>query len=70
MNGDNTDSSTELGKLMHDLKCEDPNNMNYNELAESVRPYKEERGKGENMRDVFEEIRLEGAEDQKIEIAM
>ena len=47
MNGASKDSATELGKLMHDFFCTDPDNMNYKELADKVRYYKEDE-KGRN----------------------
>lgn len=73
VNGDNKDSSTALGKLMHDFKCKDPEKMNYKELADSVGSFKKAREEEIDMRDVFEEFRLEGieegAENKMIEIA-
>lgn len=37
VNGENKDASTELGKLMHDFFCTDPDDMHYKELADKVR---------------------------------
>ena len=34
---------TPIGKLMHDFSCTDPANMYYNELAERVRFFKEDK---------------------------
>lgn len=40
--GADKDASTELGKLMHDFFCTDPDDMNYKELADKVRYFKED----------------------------
>lgn len=46
VNGNNKDTSTALGRLMHDLDCSEPNKMYTKELKESVEYYKNtERGK-------------------------
>ena len=37
------DSDTELGRLMHDLKCADPEKMHYNVLRERTRFFKNEK---------------------------
>ena len=37
VNGADKDSTTELGKLMHDFFCTSPDDMNYKELADKVR---------------------------------
>jgi predicted transposase/invertase (TIGR01784 family) len=66
VNGADQNSSTELGKLMHDLQEPDPDKMYFKEVSESVRYYKETKEGQQAMRDVFEEERLE----ERIEIAM
>lgn len=35
--------NSELGKLMHDFSCTNPNDMNYSVLADTVRYYKEDK---------------------------
>ena len=41
VNGADQDDTTELGRLMHDFFCIDADDMNYEEMAESVRRHKE-----------------------------
>ena len=48
---------TELGKLMHDLYCTDPNTMNFKILADEVRFYKEKQEGVNQMCQIMEEIR-------------
>lgn len=46
VNGNNKDTSTALGRLMHDLQCSDPNKIKTKELKKSVEYYKNtERGR-------------------------
>ena len=42
VNGADRDASTELGKLIHDFFCTDPNDIHYKELADKVRYFKED----------------------------
>ena len=42
VNGADKNSETELGKLMHDFFCTDPDDMNYAPLAEKARYFKED----------------------------
>ena len=42
VNGTDKGASTELGKLMHDFFCTDPDDMHYKELADKVRYFKED----------------------------
>ena len=50
------DEGTELGHLMHDLRCSDPEKMHYNELREMVSYYKNEMEGIESMSGKFDEI--------------
>ena len=50
------DEGTDLGLLMHDLRCSDPDKMHYNELRERVAYYKKEMEGIEDMSGKFEEI--------------
>ena len=50
------DEGTELGYLMHDLRCSDPEKMHYNELREMVSYYKNEMEGIESMSGKFDEI--------------
>ena len=69
VNGADRDSSTELGRLMHDFFCTDPDDMNYQQLAKKARFFKEnEEGKAA-MCKVLEDMRNETAELRSIEIA-
>ena len=53
------DETTELGRMLHDFKCSDPNEMYSEVLANAMRYYKEEGGM-RLMYDAFKEIREEG----------
>lgn len=59
VNGENKDSSTELGKLMHDFFCTDPDDMYYDKLAEKVRYFKEDQEGVKTMCKVMEDMRAE-----------
>lgn len=65
VNGADKNASTELGRLMHDFFCTDADDMNFRELAEKVRFYKEdEKGVAEMCR-VMEDMRNETAKKTK-----
>ena len=51
---------TELGKLMHDLYCKNPDDMNYKILADEVRYYKEDTKGVSKVCKIAEEIFAEG----------
>ena len=59
MNGADKDASTELGKLMHDFFCTDPDDMHYKELADKVRYFKEDEKGVAAMCKVMEDMRNE-----------
>ena len=42
VNGADKDATTELGKLMYDFFCTNPNDMHYKEPADNVRYFKED----------------------------
>ena len=50
---------TALGKLMSDLYCTEAKDMNYKELSERVRQYKETEEGAEKMGSVLDEMRDE-----------
>ena len=52
-------NETELGKLMHDFSCTDPNDMNYDVLAERVRYFKEEKEGVDIMCKIMEDMIIE-----------
>ena len=60
VNGAN-ESETALGKLMHDFRCTDPDDMNYADLAERARYFKEDPEGVANMCKAIEEMREEAA---------
>ena len=51
---------TELGKLMHDFYCTNPNEMYYKTLADRVRYFKESEKGVNNMCELMKELRDEG----------
>lgn len=53
---------TELGRLMHDMYCKNPDDMNYKILADEVRYYKEDTKGVKKMCQIMEEIIGEGEE--------
>ena len=61
VNGDDKDSSTELGKLMRDFFCTNADDMHYKELAEKVRYFKEDEKGVQAMCKVMEDMRKEAA---------
>ena len=65
VNGADKDASTELGKLMHDFFCTDPDDMNYKKLADKVRYFKEDEKGVAAMCKVMEDMRNESARDAK-----
>ena len=52
----------ELGKLMHDFLCTDPDDMNYEELAKKARYFKQSDEGGAAMCQMLEDMRNEAAE--------
>lgn len=73
VNGADRDSSTALGRLMHDFFCTDPDDMNYQQLAKKARFFKENEERKAAMCKVLEDMRnetaREAAELKSIEIA-
>ncbi|MBR0411717.1 MAG: PD-(D/E)XK nuclease family transposase [Eubacterium sp.] len=64
VNGAAKDASTELGKLMHDFFCTDPDDMHYKELADKVRYFKEDEKGVAAMCKVMEDMRKESKWEQ------
>ena len=58
INGENHDS-TELGKLMHDFRCTNPDDMNNKILADRARYFKEDEEGVAVMCKVIEDMREE-----------
>ena len=70
VNGADKDASTELGKLMHDFFCTDPDDMNYKKLADKVRYFKEDEKGVAAMCKVMEDMRNEAVEKDRIQNAI
>ena len=66
VNGENRDE-TPLGRLMHDFSCADPEDMNYQVLADRARYFKnDEEGVG-IMSKILEDFRIEAMEEGRME---
>ena len=72
VNGENRDGSP-LGLLMQDLRCSDPDRMNYKELSERTRYFKEDKEGMKRMGSVIDELiqegKMEGLKEGKLEAA-
>ena len=60
---DRAEEGTELGDLVHDMKCADPAEMHYNELSWKVRYFKEKEEGIERMGNEFVETYNEGRDE-------
>lgn len=69
VNGSYQDETTDIGKLMHDFFCENPDDMNYEVLADKARYYKENEEGVNTMCKVFEDIRNEAKKEYAKETA-
>ena len=56
----------DIGKLMHDFSCSDPDDMQIELLCETTRYYKENAEGVEIMCKAFEEVRAEAAEHERL----
>lgn len=70
VNGENRDSTTDLGKLMHDFFCVDPKDMHYKELADRANYFKNSEEGVTTMCKVMEDMRSEEALRKAKEIAL
>ena len=59
----------EIGKLIHDLSCTDPDDMNYEALADRARYYKKNEKGVAAMCKIMEDMRNEAAREAAIEAA-
>lgn len=66
VNGENQNSATELGKLMHDFSCTNPDDMHFKILADRARYFKEDEKGVAHMCKVMEEMRTEAVERNRI----
>ena len=60
VNGQYKNTNTDIGKLMHDFRCTNADDMHYEALAKKVRYFKEGRGSG-TMCKMMEDMRKESA---------
>ena len=60
---ENAEEGTEIGDLVHDMKCADPAEMHYNELSWKVRYFKEKEEGIERMGNEFVETYNEGRDE-------
>jgi hypothetical protein len=60
------DGDDEIGRLMHDFQCENPDDMYYEILRNRVRYFKEDEGGRQEMCAIWEEIRNDGVIEGKI----
>ena len=63
VNGEKKGSDTDLEKLMSDFYCTESKDMNYKELSDRVKYYKETKKGAEDMCQIWDEIRAEGREE-------
>ncbi len=74
INGEDRNNETGLGRLMHDFFCTSPEDMNYKQLADKVRYFKEDEEGVKSMCRALEAMREEAAknavEQNNTEIAM
>ena len=59
----------EIGKLMHDFSCTNPDDMNYEALAKKARYYKQDKKGAATMCKIMEDMRNEAALDNARETA-
>ncbi len=69
VNGEAKNNATELGRLMHDFFCTDPDEMHYKQLADKVRYFKQDEKGVETMCRVMEEMRNSAKDEVRIESA-
>ncbi len=59
----------EIGRLMHDFFCDNPDDMNYNVLAKRARYFKQDKEGVKSMSKILEDMRNEAAKDNARETA-
>lgn len=62
--------NSELGKLMHDFSCTNPDDMNYSVLADTARYYKEDKEGISTMCKAMEDLVKDWISDEKKSIAL
>ena len=61
-------AENDIGRLMHDFSCFDPDDMYFDLLQEATRYYKENPKGVETMCRAFEEVRVQGREQTQLEV--
>lgn len=69
VNGSNNDN-TPLGRLMHDFKCKNADDMHYHQIADRVRYIKQEEGGREYMCKIMEELNQQAVYEKQQQIAI
>ena len=69
VNGSYKNDNDPIGKLMHDFRCINPEDMFYSMLAEQVRYFKETEGGRKNMCKAFEELAENRVLEEKMDLA-
>ena len=67
VNGSDQNGETELGKLMHDFSCTNPDEMYYKQLADRTRYFKETESGVKQMSNILDEMRNEARDEGRIE---
>ncbi len=70
VNGAARNDTTELGKLMHDFFCTDPDDMHFRELAEKARYFKHDEEGVATVCKAMEEMRNDAVWQEKMESAL
>lgn len=70
VNGQYNNSSDDIGKLMHDFRCTNGNDMKYKILAERVNYFKNTEGGSNAMCKMMEDMRKEASQEKAIETAV
>ena len=63
VNGSDRNSATELGRLMQDFFCENPNDMNFKPLADTAKRFMESQEGGNNVSKLVEDFAKEYAKE-------
>ena len=67
VNGEDKNSATELGRLMHDFFCTEPDDMHYKELADRTRYFKKDEKGVATLCKVLEDMRNQSVWEAKVE---
>lgn len=69
VNGQYSNPNDDIGKLMHDFRCVEADNMYFEALAKKVKYFKETEGGSNAMCKMMEDMRIEAANEKAIENA-